>query len=97
MTNKYEIGDLVRVTGTFTDAAGDNTDPTVVRGKYQDPTGNETTDSSPTNSAVGVYYFDIDIDESGTWYYRFEGESAAPTSTPQGAGESHFKVSESQF
>jgi len=97
VANKYEVGDLVRITGTFTNAAGANVDPTIVRGKYKDPSGNAATESSPTNSAVGVYYFDIDVDEAGIWYYRFEGESAAPASTAQGANESYFNVSSSQF
>jgi hypothetical protein len=83
------------VTGTFTDAAGDNTDPDEVTGIYQDPSGNETTDAAPTNSAVGVYYFDITADEAGQWYYRIYGETSGGAA--QGAAESTFEVSASEF
>ena len=95
MANTYEIGDLIRVTGTFTNAAGTNIDPDVVKGKYQDPSGTETTDSSPTNSAVGVYYFDIDADEAGQWHLRIYGATAGGAA--QGAAESTFEVSASEF
>lgn len=99
MANTYDVGDLVRVTGTFTDADGAATDPDVVRIKYQDPSGNDTTDLYGTNntvkSATGVYYLDIDIDEAGTWYYRVEGETSAQVG--QGAAESFFEAKASQF
>ncbi len=95
MANTYDIGDLVRITATFTDAAGDATDPDVVRMKYQDPSGTEATDSNPTNSATGVYYADIDVDEAGTWYYRFEGETSG--GSPQGAYEAFFYARASEF
>ena len=91
----YDIGDAVRVTGTFTDADGVATDPTTVTGKYKDPSGNETTDESPTNSATGVYYFDIEIDESGKWLYRLEGKTVTPSN--QGAAEGSFQVNASNF
>ena len=91
----YDIGDVVRVTGTFTDADGVATDPTTVTGKYTDPSSNTTTDSSPTNSATGVYYFDIEVDEAGSWKYRLEGKTV--TATNQGAAEGSFEVNASNF
>jgi hypothetical protein len=95
MTNEYDVGDLVRIQGTFTDAAGAAFDPDVVTAKYLDPSGNATTDASPTKSATGVYYTDVTIDELGTWYYRFEGTAAG--GAKQGAEESNFQVAKSQF
>ena len=95
MANIYDIGDLVQVEGTFTDADDVATDPNVVRCKYKDPSGNETTDSSPTKSATGVYYSNIEVDEAGTWYYRFEGESSGGSN--QGAEEAYFHVRKSEF
>lgn len=90
---------MVRVTGTFTDTASAAVDPDVVRVKYQTPAGVDTTDLYGTNdtvkSATGVYYLDIDITASGTWFYRFEGETAAGVG--QGANETFFNVSSSQF
>ena len=89
--NTYDVGDLVRITGTWTDADGVNTDPTTVKGEYTDPSGNNTAvtvGGGITKSATGVYYYDIDVDEEGTWIYRFYAESG--TATGQGADESHF-------
>lgn len=95
MANTFDKGDLIRVTGTFTDAAGTKFDPDVVTGKYQDPSGTETTDAAPVNSAVGVYYFDIPADEAGQWYYRIYGATAG--GAYQGAAEATFQVSVSEF
>lgn len=72
----YQVGDLVRVTGTFTTAAGVATDPTAVFAEYKDPSGNTTELEYPADAALvkdstGVYHIDIDADEAGSWFYRF--------------------------
>ena len=78
MANTYDIGDLIRITGTFVDVDGAEIDPTTVVAKFEDPSGNETSytygvDAELVKSDTGVYYFDIDIDEKGVWRYRQEG------------------------
>ena len=90
MANTYDVGDLVRVTGTFTNSAGAAADPTAVLFKYKDPSGNKTTltygtDVSVVKSSTGVYYVDVNVDEIGYWYYRWQA-----TGTGQSAGESYF-------
>lgn len=95
MTNEYDIGDSVRLQGTFTDVDGAAFDPDTVTVKYQDPSGNDTSSTSATQSATGVYYLDIEVDEGGIWYYRFEG--TATGGAKQGAEETYFWVSTSQF
>lgn len=97
MSNTYDYGDLVRVIGTFTDAAGAATDPTAVLCKVRDPSGNVTTltygtDTALVKSATGMYYTDINVDEVGTWHYRFYS-----TGTGQAAGESMFYARASAF
>lgn len=97
VTNTYDVGDLVRVTGTLSDADGTASDPNGLSVKYKDPSGNTTTlvygtDAALKRSATGVYYTDIDVDESGYWYYRF-----ASTGTGQSAAEGDFYVSDSRF
>ena len=92
MPNKYDVGDLVRVTGTWTDSDGAATDPTAVKLYYKDPSGNITestylTDTDITQDTTGVYYADIDIDESGKWFYRWVGTGSA-----QAADEYWFTV-----
>ena len=96
MANAYDTGDLVRCTGTFTDAAGAAVDPTTVAFKVKDPSANTTTytygvDAELVQQAAGIYYLDVSIDETGDWWYRFES-----TGTGQAGGEDNFYVRPSQ-
>ena len=100
MANTYDIGDLVQVTGTFTDSGGSATDPDVITGKFKTPAAVETeyvylTDAELVKSGTGVYYFNISADASGSYYYRFEGESSGGVN--QGGEETVFHVSVSEF
>ena len=84
MANTHDVGDLVRVTATFTDADGAAIDPTTVVGKFEDPSGNQTSytygvDAELVKSVPGVYYFNIDVDEVGVWRYRFAGSGNVQT------------------
>lgn len=93
--NVYDVGDRIRVWGEFTDLAGTATDPTTIVCKHQDPSGNETTVTYPTSivkASTGRYYLDIDIDEAGTWYYRWNATGAVVA-----AGETSFVVRATQF
>ncbi len=73
--NSYDVGDTVRITGTFTNLAGTNVDPSSVVGKYMQPDGTVVTVESGdiTNSAVGVYYYEFAVNTAGTWYYQIQG------------------------
>lgn len=92
----YQVGDLVRATGTFTNAAGTATNPDAVLCEYRDPSGNLTdfeygVDAELVRDSTGVYYVDIDADEAGWWHYRFWS-----TGTGQAAAEpSRFHVQSS--
>ena len=88
--NKYDVGDSVRLTAVFTQN-GANTDPTAVTAKHKDPSGNETTPAT-TNPNAGHYFFDLTIDEAGTWWYRFEGTGAVVA-----AAEGTLSVRATQF
>lgn len=90
--NQYTSGDVVRVTATFTDLAGTETDPSTVTVLYEDPSGNVTSkvygvDGEVVKSATGIYYIDITTDEGGVWKYRFEGTGTVPQ-----AHQSFFEV-----
>lgn len=92
MPNEYSVGTLVRVTGTFTDTDGTAQDPTALTVYYKDPSANITelvylTDTDVVKDATGIYHVDIDIDESGKWFYRFKGTGSA-----QAADEYWFTV-----
>lgn len=93
--NVHDVGDRVRVWAEFKTAAGVAADPSTVVCKYQDPSGNETTVTYPTSIvqvSTGVYYLDIDVDEAGTWYYRWNG-----TGDVKASGEHEFTARATQF
>jgi len=88
----YDIGDRVRLSGAFTDAAGGYHDPTAVYCWYSDPSGNETTlehgvDAALVQDATGQYHADVDVDEAGRWPYRWYA-----TGTGQSAGTARLIV-----
>ena len=98
MPNVYDVGDLVRIGGAWTDTDDDDIDPIVVTFKFTDPSRNTTsytyiTDPELNKESVGHYYVDISIDEAGTWYYRWESTGVVG----QAAEENHFVVRESQI
>lgn len=90
----YDVGDSVRVTGTFT-VASVVTDPTTVTLEVKDPSGNVATYtyalSEVTRSGTGVFYKDLTIDEAGIWTYRWSGTGAVVS-----AGEEWLEVRRKQ-
>jgi hypothetical protein len=99
MANTYDVGDLVRVTGTWEDADGTDTDPAgTITFKFTDPSANTVTytygvDAELIKSATGIYYVDVSIDEHGTWWYRF----ASGAGSGQAAAEAFFLIRDSRF
>jgi len=76
MANTYDLGDLPRITGTFTNAAGVVLDPTAVFCTYRSPAGVLTTltygvDAALVKDSTGVYHVDISATLAGVWQYRF--------------------------
>lgn len=95
--NTYDIGDLVRLSVTFTDSKGTATDPTVITVRYRDPAGLETElnygeDAALVRDDTGDYYTDLIVDRAGQWQYRF-----AATGTVTAAVEGQFTVRRSSF
>lgn len=83
MTNTYDIGDRVKITGTFKEN-GELGDPAVIRGIYKNSSiGLITTllysESEIVRESPGVYSFEIEITSGGYWYYRMDdgGENVA--------------------
>lgn len=77
MINIYINGQEVRVSVAFTvnDVA---TDPTTVKAKIKDPSGNVSTyvygtDAALVKDSTGNYHVDVVTDENKHWHYRFEG------------------------
>ena len=95
MATTYDKGDLVCITATFT-VSDVNTDPTAISLKVQDPSGNEATYTyalgQVTKTGTGLYRYDLTIDETGYWYYRWEGTGAMVSSA-----EAHLLVRATEF
>lgn len=93
---EYDIGDTVRLTAAFTNAAGTAADPATVTLQIKDPSGNVDNytyaGATVTKSATGSYYYDLSVDEPGTWFFRWKGTGAVAT-----AEEGSFDVRESHF
>lgn len=95
--NSYDVGDVVRVTGAFTNSAGTATDPTTVKHKFTTPAGVTTTythgtDAQLVKDSTGNYHVDIDVTAKGKWRYRWEGLGSGKS-----ALEGYFEVRESYF
>lgn len=94
-TNSYDLGDLVRVTTTFTTAAGVAVDPTAVLLAVKNPAGKTTTytfgvGTEIVKSATGIYYMDVNANAAGWWFYRWYS-----TGTGQAAAQNAFRVNAS--
>jgi len=97
MANTYDLGDLVRASGVFTDSDDADQDPTVVVCKYRTPAAMTTTltygtDDEVVKDSTGHYHVDISLTASGDWYYRWES-----TGTGQAAEEERIIVESSKF
>lgn len=83
--NTYDIGDIVRLTGTFRTTAGALANPTKVTIKYEDPSAVVVTVSSTMasvfNPSTGVFYHDVAPDETGVWEYRIYSTGTITSST----------------
>ena len=95
--NTYDVGDLIRCTGTFTDITGTAIDPAVVIFQFKNPSGTITaytygTDVALVRSSTGHYYVDVNGNAEGRWYYRYHS-----TGNGQAASEGSFTIQESAF
>jgi hypothetical protein len=93
----YDIGDQVRISGSFTNLAGTATDPTALKIAIRTPNGAETvstygSDVAVVKDATGEYHFDVLLTEGGPWYYRWRATGAVTA-----AEEGFVKVRESEF
>lgn len=96
MGDVYDIGDVVRLAGSFQGSAGP-LDPGSVTGRFRIASAQPTSytygvDPQLVRDAVGQYHFDVEATESGTWYYRFESSGIG-----QAAAEGTFRVRRSRF
>lgn len=84
MTNAYDVGDMRRLSVTFTDSTGASADPTGITFRVRAPDGVVTayvygTDVELARTAAGAYYVDYLLAKPGRYSYRFEGTGAIKT------------------
>lgn len=80
----YDVGDVVRITVSFTDIDGEVADPTAVAVSYRVPRGAVTTleygtDAEVIKSSTGVYYVDVAVPSAASGsklQYRWVGTGA---------------------
>lgn len=94
--NEYDVGDVVRLSVTFTDG-GTAVDPGTVTFKVRPPVGDIVTyvygtDAALVRTATGAYRIDYEPTLHGTYVWR-----AAGTVTNKAAGEQTFRVRDSVF
>lgn len=98
-----DIGDLIRVgnpsqdtaSAAFSTIAGTATDPTAVTLVVQKPDGTQLAYSWPsagangtlTKESTGRFYYEVAIDQAGTWLFRLAGTGAVVA-----ASEGSFRV-----
>lgn len=67
--NYYDMGDLIRLSLVFTNAAGAATDPTTVSLKVRTPDGVESTytyaNGDITKDSTGNYHYDLSATKAG--------------------------------
>lgn len=78
----YDKGQSVKLSTSFTDAAGAAANPTTVTCTVREPDGTETeytsiTTPAVTNPTTGTYQLVIVADQSGMWAYRWVGTTGS--------------------
>lgn len=85
----YQLGQPVRIRGDFVSrATGLPTDPTTVTVKVYAPSGAVTTPTAVNDAAVvGGWYYDLTVDETGTWADQWTGTGDVQAVSPDGTFE----------
>ena len=71
----YLQGSTATIRATFRDIDGDLVDPSSVDLTIQAPDGTQTSEV-PTNPSIGVYEFQLNLDQVGWYAFRFEGSTS---------------------
>lgn len=80
MSNTYDVGDVARITASFTNSAGAAVDPSslamyhgITRPIVTPVTSLVYGVSSITRAGQGEYYTDVAVNSAGEWHYRWIG------------------------
>jgi len=76
-TNEYDLDQEVRLWATFK-SEGALADPTQVTLFVENPSRVESiyyyTSGSIQRLSTGTFYYDLSLNDSGMWYYKFDGD-----------------------
>lgn len=78
-TNAYDIGDVARISGAFTDIDGNPADPGAITLSIEDPDGEVAEVAYPgtiVKDSTGAYHYDVPLTLAGFWEYRWVGTGA---------------------
>lgn len=83
-TPANDLGDSIRLNGTYTDIAGAAADPTAIVLTIKEPDGVVVTKNYPTpaditRTALGVFYYDFAITKAGRHVANWTGTGAVAT------------------
>lgn len=97
MPTAYDKGDVLRVQGVYTNAAGTAIDPSVPMFSVKTPAGTVTTYTYPTDAqlvrlSAGTYYLDVRFTLSGYWTVRMHSSG-----TGEASEEREYVVKQSAF
>jgi len=99
MTNRYNIGETVYITGEFRNSANELADPDTVRALYTAPGGpivtkvyNEVGSEDLVRLSQGIYKIGIETTTAGNYWYRMDDGG-----DDQIAEESYFYVRPSKL
>ncbi len=87
--NTYDVGDLIELSASFTDLAGDPAAPEMVVCTVRKPDGTEVTPM--VSGTANPYTAKGTADQSGPWWYAFDGGPDV-----QASGERSFWVRRQQ-
>ena len=95
MATTYDVGDIVRISSTFTDTGGTRADPTTVYFAYENPAGVSYSTTytgvgdviKASTPSTGVYYYDVSCTGQGQYEYRFTSTGLITASA-----EAYFSV-----
>ena len=85
-TEAKDIGDSIRLNGTFTDIAGADADPTAIVLTVKEPDGVVVTKNWPTpaditTDATGRFHFDFAITKAGRHVVNWTGTGVVATAS----------------
>lgn len=97
MPASYDVGDVLRVEGIYTNMSGIEIDPAVVRFSVRSPSGEVTNyhyqeDAELVRASAGRYYVDVFFTETGPWKVRHYSTGAG-----QASGEKTYHIKQTAF